>query len=240
MSPLRCTVLACLAAMAPALTPTPVLRAPLGRGQRSRQVFAQLAGWTSHVDEESGLAYYCDAQTGECQWEPPQAAAAQQQGYGAQVTWRLVPTTGVCNVAFNVGNDQQQVLGRSHMTEQSLYVSRKQCIVQVAPDGTATLVSIGKPLTLYRAHNDAPWCGIRKSKPLGDDIGYDDGGTHVLADGEQISLDMREPEAAVFTILCQQEERREESADVGGGYGSQYFSDDGNWMWNGAEWVPAR
>ena len=61
----------------------------------------------------------------------------------------------------------------------------------------------------------------------------------MLADGEQISLDMREPDAAVFTVMRKVEGR---GADAGAGYGScdaRYFSEDGNWMWNGSEWVPA-
>ena len=63
----------------------------------------------------------------------------------------------------------------------------------------------------------------------------------MLADGEQISLDMREPDAAVFTVMRQVEGR---GADTGAGYDSydaRYFSsEDGNWMWNGSQWVAAR
>ena len=61
----------------------------------------------------------------------------------------------------------------------------------------------------------------------------------MLADGEQISLDMREPDAAVFTVMRKVEGR---GADAGVGYGSfdaRYFSEDGNWMWNASEWVAA-
>ena len=49
---------------------------------------------------------------------------------------------------------------------------------------------------------------------------------------------MREPDAAVFTIM----RKEEQGAGMGGGYVAQgsYYSEDGNWMWNGAEWVPAR
>lgn len=251
---LRCTALAYLAATAPAVTlalkspacvahtvshdhvrqRASVLRTPSALRARSRKLFAQYsaqdqlpAGWSSSFDQASQSTYYVNEMTGGSQWEPPRAAAAQ-------VVWRVVPTAGVCNVVFNVGNDQQQVLGRSHMAEQSPYVSRKQCIVEVAADGTASLVSIGKPLTLHKPPSVSFWCGLKKSRPLGDDIGYDE--KHVLADGEQISLDMREPEAAIFTIMRQEQQ----GGEMGGGYDAQHYSDDGNWMWNGTEWIPAR
>eukprot|EP00964_Phaeocystis_antarctica_P117996 scaffold81827_cov57-Phaeocystis_antarctica.AAC.3 len=45
----------------------------------------------------------------------PDAAAAAAAPQAAQVVWRIVPTCGVCNVVFNVGNGQQQVLGRSQL-----------------------------------------------------------------------------------------------------------------------------
>merc|ERR1712129_362604 len=97
--------------------------------------------------------------------------------------------------------------GRSHMADDHpgdpTYVSRQQCIVEVADDGTASLISIGKPLTLHKPPSVDFWCGLKKTKPLGDDIGYDS--AHVLTDGEQISLDMREPDAAVFTIVRKEE-----------------------------------
>lgn len=42
------------------------------------------AGWTSAIDQASGVTYYCFAQTGQCQWERPgghaQQAASQQHG----------------------------------------------------------------------------------------------------------------------------------------------------------------
>ena len=249
---MRCTFLACLAATALALTPASGTLC--SRVQRSRTLVAQYgqqdnlpAGWTSGFDQASQSTYYVNEVTGVSQWEPPDAAAYWDSSKGpqaaaapqaAQVIWRIVPTTGVCNVVFNVGNGQQQVLGRSHMADDHpgdpTYVSRQQCIVEVADDGTASLISVGKPLTLHKPPSVDFWCGLKKTKPLGDDIGYDS--AHVLADGEQISLDMREPDAAVFTIMRKEEQR----ADTGGGYDAQYYSEDGNWVWNGSEWVPAR
>jgi len=111
---------------------------------------------------------------------------------------------------------EEHTLGRFDMDEQSLYVSRRQCLVQVE-NGVASLISVGKPPTLWRANAYSPWMILRKGRPLGDDIGFD--GAHVLADGEQISLDIRNPEGAIFTVTCE-----EEGADTGyplqqGGYG---------------------
>jgi hypothetical protein len=60
---------------------------PTHRVQRTRQLFAQLADWTPLVDEVSGGTYYYNEQTGQSQWESPQAAAAQQE-YGDQAAWQ--------------------------------------------------------------------------------------------------------------------------------------------------------
>ena len=93
------------------------------------------------------------------------------------------------------------------MAEQKNTVSRQQAVVQVAPDGTATLFSLGKRPTGLRRHDNAPWYGLLK------DAG------HVLLDGEQIALDMDSgesfgwqgaPYTAVFTCHL----------DRGGGYNS--------------------
>jgi hypothetical protein len=79
-------MLACLAATA-ALRPPATFRASLDRVQRSRHVVAQYeaptlpVGWISALDQESGLAYYCEEASGECQWELPQPGAAALQEY---------------------------------------------------------------------------------------------------------------------------------------------------------------
>ena len=57
------------------------------------------------------------------------------------------------------GVGQEQVLSRFDMAEQKNTVSRAQALVQVAPDGAATLVSLGKRPTGLRRHANAPWCG---------------------------------------------------------------------------------
>ena len=109
------------------------------------------------------------------------------------------------------------------MIEQSLYVSRAQCVVQVADDGTATLVSMGKSPTVLRgrvgdSRYPSPWYGLRKEEP------------HVLVSGEEIGLQFTSPEAAFFTITCE-----EDSADTG--VYEQQYSEDGQWMWNGSAWI---
>lgn len=213
-----------------ALRPTPALvqKVPL-HGQRTSNLLAQNS-WTTAVDE-NGAQFYYNAQSGQSQWEPPQVVA--QQGHGA--LWRAVPTTGV-HSEYAVRSGEELILGRFDMLDQSLYVSRQQCIIQVAAHGTATLISTGKAPTLYRQYSGAPWYVLRRSRPLGDDIGYD--GTHDLSDGEQICLDIGNPECAIFTLFCQDE------GNGVGGYDAQnsarhVYSDDGNWMWNGSEWIAA-
>ena len=187
--------------------------------QRTRKLLAQNS-WITSLDA-NGQPYYYNEQTGQSQWEPP------EQGYGAgynagggggggggggQHVWRVHPTAGVYS-QYIVRSCEEQVLGRFDMIEQSVYVSRQQCLVRVAADGTATLVSIGRPPTLFRAYGAAPWYVRRQSE-------------HVLSDGEQISLDVSYPESAVFTITSDAQ------------YRAQY-SEDGGWMWNGMEWIPA-
>ena len=81
---------------------------------------------------------------------------------------------------------EKLVLSRLHMQRPKLTVSREQCKVMVAADGTADLVSCGKGPTLLR-QSGAPWYAVARSD------------TCPLADGDQISLDCSDPEAAVFT-----------------------------------------
>lgn len=83
---MRC-LLACLAAAA-AFDPRALpLRHQVGF-QRTRKPVAQYdqypphlavpqglpAGWTVAFDQASGSYYYCNEQTGHCQWEPPQSS----------------------------------------------------------------------------------------------------------------------------------------------------------------------
>ena len=82
---------------------------------------------------------------------------------------------------------EELVLTRWHMQRPKLTVSREQCKVIVAADGTADLVSCGKGPTLLRQSGAQEWYAVSRSD------------TCPLADGDQISLDCNDPEAAVFT-----------------------------------------
>ena len=126
--------------------------------------------------------------------------------YGApaqQVTWLLCEN----QACFTLRNGEQQVLGRydaDHGVQTAYaqndpsrlrvrdvpvnpYVSRQQCIVQVAMDGSATLCSLGKNPTGWRAHRGAPWQWLIKDQVL------------YLNDGFEVTLDVNHPDEAVFT-----------------------------------------
>jgi len=193
------------------MPPCPCLRQDLGSSRSG--LLVAVAGWATQFDEVSGHPYYCDEQ-GHCQWEPPEGLG------GAQVAWHVLPAVGTLN-EYTARNGEEHVLGRWDMAEQSLYVSRAQCLVRVAADGSATLQSIGKPSTLCRARDDARWCHLLKYE------------SRALADGDQISLEFLHPERAIFTVT-----RQEESADAGNFDDVRQYSDDGQWMWNGMEWRP--
>ena len=195
--PMLRAAIVCFATSAVALrSPLSTLwREPLSRVQRTRKILAQ-EEWNTVTDPD-GRVYYVNAQTGESQWEPPKAAPA---GYGAQVVWRVAPFNGVYP-GYNVRNGEEQVLGRFDMIAQKTTVSRMQCILRVAPDGTATLVSVGRRPTTVRPRDGAPSFGLEKEYP------------HVLRESQYIGIDPNEPWGACFT--CHVE------ADMGNSYQQQ-------------------
>lgn len=163
----------------------------------------------------------------------------QQQGYGQQaygaprVVWTLAGLRGVTGFSLyaadpddlQIGRDayrqdcerylylpyslrsgETQVLSRWNMASTRLTVSRIQCRVQVLADGSAALVSAGRGPTLWRSPG-SPWNGLYRDQ------------WHMLANGDQVSLDWQDPEAAVFTCSCQAE-----SAVHGGGHDLQGFT----------------
>jgi len=97
--------------------------------------------------------------------QQPQQQGYAQQGYGGQQAGPRVLLYGAQGVVghdkhiygreredytelpyiVNVGDET--VLSRWNMMRPSSFVSRVQCIVQVAPDGTPYLYSCGKPAT---------------------------------------------------------------------------------------------
>ena len=151
----------------------------------------------------------------------PQGYGGAPQGYGqggggAQGAWRLDGVYGVCGHNNHVpGQDResylqlpysiplggQHILSRYNMMQQSASVSRAQCVVQVTPDGTATLYSIGKPATGVRSGPGGPWYWIKDRQ------------SQVLSSGCQISLDQANPEGSVFS--CQMDDGQQP------GYGQQ-------------------
>ena len=80
------------------------------------------------------------------------------------------------------------VLSRWNMLFPTPVVSRVQCTVEVLPDGTCFLHSNGKNPTGVRSQG-GPWGGLQK------------GQWRMLNNGDQISLDCTNPDAAVF--VCQ-------------------------------------
>ena len=75
-------------------------------------------------------------------------------------------------------------------------VSREQCRVLVEPDGTAVLIARGKGQTLWKARDDTRmgWNALYA------------GEEKVLSDGDLISINWNDPEAAVFRIRAGQPE----------------------------------
>ena len=145
---------------------------------------------------------------------------------------------------YTVRAGTEQVLGRYDMFQQNLYVSRAQCLVSVAADGVCTLVSIGKPPTVFRPHGDTSWYSLTRED-----------GPYFLQNGDHIGLVWKEPEAAFYQVACedgqsdgihgvaQLAQHGDYHSGTWQGFASgsidrMQYSDDGQWMWNGHEWVP--
>lgn len=138
-----------------------------------------------------------------------------REGSGGQVLWRLDRYCGVagfsgvagftaekknymytpedddffrpCALPYTLCSGDERPLSRWNMIEQKLTVSRIQAIVKCSNDG-AVLSSEGRGPTLWRMPG-GQWNALYR------------GGTHLLNDGDQISLDCYDPEAAVFMCL---------------------------------------
>ena len=192
-----------------ALRPAPALAPLLRRSQRTSMLSAQLApGWITEEDPQSGQVYYFNELTGESQWQPPPDPYAQQsydpqsydpQGYdphsydygaGALVLLQVEPTAGVYN-SYEVHNGERQEMGRWDMDSPTPYISRTQCLIDVSPDGTAFITSVGKSPSALRAP-DGEWYLVRY------------GERYVVYDSQEFSLDWLNPETALFTIYIEQ------------------------------------
>ena len=124
-----------------------------------------------------------------------------QQGNGAQTLWRVDGFSGVTGhtrefaekyaaLPYFVPGGDETVLSRWNMFFPRDTVSRVQALVRVDRDGTPNLVSCGRAATLWR-RGGGPWNGLVQ------------GQTHILANGDQVSLDWSDPEGAVFTCVQQ-------------------------------------
>ena len=91
---------------------------------------------------------------------------------------------------YTLRNGEEQVLSRWNMQKQKLTVSRVQCKVRVADDGTALLTSCGKGPTVWRSWGGL-WNYLNKDE------------WRILQNGDQVGLDCQDPEAAVFTCLAE-------------------------------------
>lgn len=181
------------------------------------------AGWLVGVDQASGETYYYNGETGQSQWQSPLPNSAP-------LLWRVDGVRGVerfpgdtdavrmikmldeddweweddYELPYNLRNGEEQMLGRRNMIYSKLTVSRVQAVVQVASDGTATLESRGKGPTLWRERGDPLWWALQRGERA------------PLADGDEMSLDVNDPEAAVFTCW------RERAVQPQDGYLSQW------------------
>jgi len=146
------------------------------------------AGWTVGLDEASGSTYYYNEQTGETSWQAP-----IEQGYGAQFLWTVTSAEGWgprYSGKYQLRNGDMEVLGRYDLFTSKPtrpWVSREQCSVLVEADGTAIVVSRGKPPTGWRAPGGGPWQWLMRDE------------MHLLSHGDQLSLDYQDPEGTVFT-----------------------------------------
>ena len=119
---------------------------------------------------------------------PTPRSYMQMQGH-APVLWQ-VGSKGIDAALYELRIGQDMTLGRYDTRKQSPYVSRAQCQIACAADGTAHLYSCGKPVTGYRRRDGNKWSWNWLSN----------GETQVLAHGSQVSLDSRDTEGAVFTV----------------------------------------
>lgn len=219
-----------LAAAAFTLNSATNLLQPAKAPVRCSSIAAQLApGWASGTDATTGQTYYYHEQTGVSQWDAPvaqqdygaqqghvdqqgygaQQGFVDQQGYGAHILCHLVPTSGVgARGEYVVRNGEEQVLGRFDMLQQNPYISRMHCLVRVEADGMATVTAIGKVATMVRSPGTA-WFKVRKDQ------------THALTNGQEIALDPKAPENAVFTVYLQQDGNVQAAgvSQQGGSYG---------------------
>ena len=92
-----------------------------------------------------------------------------------------------CQLPYGLGVGQVKVLSRFNMVTPKDTVGKGQCTITCAPDGAAILASAGDSPTLVRAPG-GQWEAIYQDQQ------------HYLSEGDQISLDQHDPDAAVFAV----------------------------------------
>jgi len=177
-------------------------------------VTLQYGGYDAQAGYEPSVQGYGDQQQQGYGYQ--QDYGAQQQGYGAPVVWSITESFGVRGFSlftpdpndpldttspeqqqemarykylpYTVGSGEDIILGRWNMKIIRQTVSREQCRVLVDPDGTAVLIARGKGQTLWKSRDDTRmgWNALYR------------GEEHILSDGDLISINWNDPEAAVF------------------------------------------
>ena len=192
----------------------PNLRGLVTKMQYGQPAYGQGYGNQQGQPTYSGVGGYRHSQA------YPDQQYAGQQGYGPVAQWRIDGFSGVMgmpqfrfpehpkywSLPYILCNGEEQVLSRWNMMQQSDYVSRLQCMIKIEPDGTPTLVGLGKAPTLVRSRG-GQWQPVWRRQ------------THILADGDQVSIDYNNPEGAVFT--CHDEMLQGGYGQQQGGYGQQ-------------------
>ena len=124
---------------------------------------------------------------------------------------------------------EEHVLSRWNMERQRLTVSRMQCVVGVAEDGAAYVTSHGRGPSYWR-ESGGPWYALER------------GVSAPLADGDQVSLDWHDPEAAIFGCRVEAEERLGGGGPPGGWValvdevsGATYYYDEAT---GASQWEP--
>jgi len=189
---------------------------PEQQGGHAQQGHAQTlpAGWVTGVDPETGSTFYFNEQTGESLWEPPQQSAQR----GTKVLWNVRRADGKTPWIshrytdtprfagkYALRNGEEAVLGRWDVDEKKPtrpWVSREQCALKIADDGTPTLVSRGKAPTGWRTPGDWPNAVRQAGAIPWQWLGK--GEERVLADGDQVSVDYQDPEGSVLTCKLEQ------------------------------------
>ena len=213
------------------------------RRVRARTLFAQ-NGWITGVDEASGATYYYNEQTGQSQWEPPQATAAQaQNNIGVLSTvegprtgqlWRVEGLSGVSGLAFDYEEESLRIVYAMWGLQDDLpyKLSIGDEIVLSRWNMINQQLTVSRKQCLVKCLDDGTAtltsCGrgptlFRGSSSGGHWVALQDGESLVLAESDQISLDCNDPDGAIFVVerQAQGESAMRQGGGQQGGYAQQ-------------------